>query len=213
LLSELKIYKSLLALLGSVILAFGLYHIHSFSGVTEGGQLGLVLLLQHWFSVSPALSGFIINAACYLIGWKTMGKPFLVYSGVSAVGFSLTYWVCQQFPPLWPGLGELPLLASFAGALFVGVGCGLCVRVGGAPNGDDALAMSISRALKCKIERVYMVFDFSVLALSLTYIPLSRILYSAITVTLSSCLIGLIQRLQLPKKKALRLLRRNRPCA
>ena len=59
-------------LFGSAILAFGLYHVHSVSAVTEGGQLGLTLLLQHWFSVSPAISGLLINIACYGFGWKAL---------------------------------------------------------------------------------------------------------------------------------------------
>ena len=37
--------KCVMALLGSAILAFGLYNVHAFSGVTEGGVLGLTLLL------------------------------------------------------------------------------------------------------------------------------------------------------------------------
>lgn len=191
-----------LGLLGSAILAFGLYHIHSFSAVTEGGQLGLVLLLQHWFSLSPAISGLVINALCYAIGWKTLGLPFLTRSGVCAVGFSLTYWICEQFPPLWPGLSGLPLLAALLGAAFVGVGTGLCVRAGGAPSGDDALAMSFSRRWHIKIEWVYLVSDLTVLALSLTYIPWQRIGYSLLTVTLSSLLVGLIDRF--PKKEGSR---------
>lgn len=186
--------KVLLALLGSAILAFGLYNIHSFSSVTEGGQLGLTLLLQHWFSISPALSGFVINVICYVVGWKTLGKPFIAYSAVCTVGYCLTYWICEQFPSLWPQIGSYPLLACLAGALFVGVGTGLCVRVGGAPSGDDALAMSISRLAKIKIEYVYLISDFTVLALSLTYIPLRRIAYSVVTVMLSSFLVGFIQR-------------------
>ena len=190
----LTVRSCILGLLGSAILAFGLYHIHSFSAVTEGGQLGLVLLLQHGFSLSPAISGLVINALCYAIGWKTLGLPFLARSGVCAVGFSLTYWICEQFPPLWPGLSSLPLLAALLGAAFVGVGTGLCVRAGGAPSGDDALAMSFSRRWHIKIEWVYLVSDLTVLALSLTYIPWQRIGYSLLTVTLSSLLVGLIDR-------------------
>jgi uncharacterized membrane-anchored protein YitT (DUF2179 family) len=186
---------ALIALLGSAILAFGLYHIHAFSGVTEGGQLGLCLLLQHWFQISPAVTALAVNIICYLIGFKTLGWKFVTYSAISALGFSGTYWLCQQFPTLFPGLAELPLLAAVLGALFVGVGTGLCVRVGGAASGDDALAMSLSHRLKIKIEYVYFISDFAVLALSLTYIPLSRILYSVLTVTLSSWLVGFIQRL------------------
>lgn len=195
----LSVRSVVLGLLGSAILSFGLYHIHSFSAVTEGGQLGLVLLLQHWFSVSPALSGLIINIICYAIGWKSLGIPFLARSGICAAGFSLTYWICEQFPPLWPSLGQLPLLAAILGAIFVGVGTGLCVRAGGAPSGDDSLAMSISRKKNIKIEYVYLISDLTVLFLSLSYIPWQRIGYSLLTVTLSSLLVGLIDRL--PKKK------------
>ena len=186
---------TMLGLLGSLVLSFGLYHVHSFAAVTEGCQLGLVLLLQHWFSLSPALTGLIINILCYAIGWKSLGLSFLARSGVCALGFSLTYWICEQFPPLWPNLGQLPFLAALLGALFVGVGTGLCVRAGGAPSGDDAIAMSVSRKWKIKIEYVYLVSDLTVLALSLTYIPWQRIGYSLLTVTLSSFLVGLIDRL------------------
>ena len=182
------------SVLGSAILAFGLYHIHSFSGVTEGGQLGLVLLLQHWFSISPAFTTVVVNGICYWIGWKTLGKPFIAHSVVATAGFSLIYWICQQFPPLWPGLAQYPLAAALAGAVFVGVGCGLCVRVGGAPCGDDGLAMSISERFHIRIEFVYFFFDFVVLVLSLSYIPLKRISYSLLTVMISSRIIGVVQR-------------------
>jgi len=190
-----------LSLLGSAILAFGLYHIHSFSGVTEGGQLGLSLLLQHWFSISPALTTALINAICYWIGWKTLGKSFIAHSIVATGGFSVIYRICQQFPPLWPELSGQPLLASVAGAVFVGIGCGLCVRVGGAACGDDGLALSISEKFHIKIEYVYVLFDFSVLLLSLSYIPLKRIVFSLLTVILSSKIVGLVQRFHFPKRK------------
>ena len=44
--SLLKPKKCALALLGSGILAFGLYNIHALSGVTEGGVLGMTLFLH-----------------------------------------------------------------------------------------------------------------------------------------------------------------------
>ena len=56
--------------------------------------------------------------------------------------------------------------------------------------------MSISRSKRIKIEYVYLVSDLSVLLLSLTYIPWQRIGYSLLTVTLSSLLVGLIDRFQ-----------------
>lgn len=193
-LKTLKTEKILLSLLGSLILAFGLYHIHSVSAVTEGGVLGLELLLDHWAGISPALSGLVLNALCYLLGWRMLGKEFLAYSAVAAGGFSVFYRIFECFPPLYPQIAEYPLLAAILGALFVGVGVGLCVRMGGAPTGDDALAMSLSSALKCKIQWVYLASDLSVLLLSATYIPWQRLGYSLLTVLLSGQIIGWMQK-------------------
>lgn len=189
------------ALVSSAVLAFGLYHVHSFSGVTEGGVLGMTLLLGHWFSLSPAISGFVLNAACYALGWRVLGRDFVVYSIVSTGGFSIAYAIIEQFPPLWPQLYEMPLLAALLGAAFVGVGAGFCVRVGGASGGDDALAMALSHLTKWPIQRIYLISDLVVLGLSLTYIPFTRLWYSLLTVILSGQLVGLIQHLPLPGDK------------
>lgn len=180
-------------LLGSFILAFGLYQVHSISGVTEGGVLGATLLLEHWLDISPAVTGGIMNILCYILGWRLLGKEFIAYSILATAGFSGTYKICEQFPHLWPQLAEMPLVAALVGALFVGVGAGLCVRIGGAPSGDDALAMSISHATGWKIQWVYLMTDLIVLGMSLSYIPLTLIGYSLFTVLLSGQLIGLIQ--------------------
>ena len=192
-LKNITLKKCAITLLGSFILAFGLYHVHSISGVTEGGVLGATLLLEHWTGISPALTGGIMNVLCYVLGWKLLGKEFIAYSTLATAGLSGTYKICQQFPHLWPGLADMPLVAALVGALFVGVGAGLCVRVGGAPSGDDALAMSISHATGWKIQWVYLLSDLIVLVMSLSYIPVRRIGYSLFTVLLSGQLIGFVQ--------------------
>ena len=175
-------------------MAFGLFNIHSFAGVTEGGVLGLTLLLDHWLDISPSISGIVLNMICYLLGWRTLGKEFICYSAIAGGGFSLFYAVFEQFPILVPELSEHPLIAAVAGAMFVGVGVGLCVRAGGAPGGDDALSMSLEHVTHLPIQWIYLISELIVLGLSLTYIPLRRILYSLLTVILSGQLIGIVQR-------------------
>ena len=195
-----SVRRTVLALLGSAILAFGLYNIHAFSGVTEGGVLGLTLLLHHWFGISPSVSGLILNALCYVAGWKTLGQSFIFYSIIAGGGFSAFYAIFERFDPLWPSLAQMPLVAAIIGALFVGVGVGLSVRAGGAPGGDDALSMALHKVLHQPIERIYLVSDMIVLALSATYLPLDRLGCSLLTVILSGQLIGLIQRIPSPKQ-------------
>ena len=190
--------KCIVSVLASAFLAFGLYNVHSFAGITEGGVLGMTLLIDYWLNISPAISGAILNVLCYAVGLKTLGKSFLLYSAISTAGFSVTYWVCEQFPPLFPFLARMPLVASVIGAVFVGIGAGLCVRMGGAPGGDDALAMSLSKLLKVKIEAVYLFTDLVVLGLSLSYIPFKNLIFSLFTVVLSGQIVGFVQRVHNP---------------
>lgn len=193
---KLKKINCLVAFLASAFQAFGMYNVHALSQVTEGGVLGLTLLLEHWFALSPAVSGFVLTGICYLIGWRTLGKEFIAYSAFAAVGFSVGYAICEQFPPIWPEIGNYPLLAAIIGALFIGIGAGICIRAGGATTGDDALAMSLSHVLKVPIQRIYLVSDLTVLVLSLSYIPVKRIAYSLLTVVLSGQIIGWIQNIK-----------------
>ena len=180
--------------MGSAILAFGLYNVHSVAHITEGGGLGLSLLLLNWFGISPAVTELIVNIICYLIGFRTLGWAFIAYSAVAGFGFSGFYALFEHFPPLYPAIADMPLYAAIAGAVFVGVGVGIAVRAGAAPTGDDALAMSVSERFGIKIQWVYLVSDLTVLALSLSYIPLGKILYSVLTVVISGQIIGLLQK-------------------
>ena len=200
-LPRLKKSNCILLLLGTLIQAIGIYNIHSLSNVTEGGVLGLTLLIRHWLGISPAVSSLFLNLCCYAFGWKTLGKDFVGYSLLSIAAYSLLYSILELFPPLWPEIGNYPLLAALAGALFIGIGAGLCVRAGGTTAGDDALAMSLSHRFGWPIERIYLVTDPTVLLLSLSYIPARRIGYSLLTSILSGLIIGWIQKINIRKKE------------
>jgi len=199
-LPKLKLRNCIILLIGSIIQAIGIYNIHAVSSVTEGGVLGLTLLLKHWLDLSPALSSFVLNLICYMIGWRTLGKEFIGYSLISICIYSVSYGICEQFPPFWPEIASFPLAAAVLGALFIGVGAGLCVRAGGATAGDDALAMSFSHILKIPIQWVYLASDLTVLLLSLSYIPFQRIVWSLLTVILSGQIIGFIQKINVKER-------------
>ncbi len=182
-------------LLGSAILSFGLFNVHSQSGVTEGGILGTTLLLQHWFGISPGVSELILDLICYAMGCKLLGKDFLKYSIIASSGYAIFYTLWEFIGPVLPSLAPHPMVAAILGGLFVGVGVGLVVRIGGAAGGDDALALVITKYTRLSIAQSYFISDTIVLILSLSYIPLRRIAFSFVTVTLSGFLIDQIQKL------------------
>lgn len=187
--------RYLMILLGNIIVAFGLYHVHAQANVTEGGILGAMLLLKYWFHISPAYSSFVLDILCFAFGYKVLGKGFLKYSLAAILTFSVSYRIFEIFPPLWPELSLHPAAAAVVGACFVGVGAGLSVRAGGAAGGDDALAMALHALTRVDIQWIYLASDLTVLLLSLTYIPFERILWSLVTVILSGQIIGWIQKI------------------
>ena len=61
--------------------------------------------------------------------------------------------------------------------------------------------MSISKVSHVDIQWVYLLSDLTVLAMSLSYISLERIAYSLLTVILSGQLIGVMQKIKLPRSR------------
>ncbi len=185
-------------LIGSFIASFGLINIHRRVQITEGGILGLLLLLYYWFRIPSSILSPILDGICYLLGYRFFGRIFLLRSLAATCCLAVFLRLWESVPYLFPDLTSHPLLASVCGAVFIGVGVGLVVRQGASCGGDDALAMIISHLTHCRISRAYLVTDLTVLTLSLSYIPFSRILYSLITVTLSSWILEKVQPPQTP---------------
>lgn len=185
--------KLLVIIMGTALLSFGLYNVHRQASLSEGGVLGLILLLDHWFGFTPALASPVLDALCYALAFKPLGKDFLKISAVSTVSLGSFFFLWTQFPPLLPNLMAMPLLASILGGIFVGVGAGLVIRQGGTTGGDDALALTLSKLTGCRISLAYLATDLSVLLLSLTYIPFGRIGFSIVTVVISSLLIDYVK--------------------
>ena len=179
-------------LLGTAIISFGITNIHSRVGISEGGVLGLLLLCNFWLGISSSILSPLLDGLSYLLGFKYLGKEFLKTSIFASISLSFFYRIWESIGPVLPDLSSYPLAASVAGALLIGTGCGLVVRQGASSGGDDALALVISKLTKWKISRAYLFTDVTVLVLSLSYIPLTKIVYSLITVTISSFMIDFI---------------------
>ena len=188
--------KFLWIFLGAAICTFGIHNIHQQTGITEGGVIGAMLLLEHWLGISPAYITPVLDILCYVLAFRYLGGSFIRISIISTLSVSLFYKIWEQFPHMLPDLSNHPLAAAVLGGLFVGIGVGLIVRQGGSSGGDDALALVISKVTRWRLSFAYLFTDLTVLALSLTYIPITRIAFSVVTVTLSSFLIDQVQNFQ-----------------
>ena len=47
--------------LGTAILSFGIHNIHQRAAITEGGVIGLVLLMNHWLGIPASIASPLLD--------------------------------------------------------------------------------------------------------------------------------------------------------
>ena len=103
-----KYIKNLaLIVLGSCILAFGSFNFNYQNGVTEGGVLGLLLLIKNIFDISPSVTALIIDLSLFALGAKFFGKQFLVLSIFASLSFSSWYKMWESIGFIVPNLRDV----------------------------------------------------------------------------------------------------------
>lgn len=191
--SSKKILKTAAIIaLGSCILAFGSYNFNYQNNVTEGGVIGLLLLIKNVFDISPSYTSLIIDLTLFTFGAKFFGKRFLAYSIFATLCFSTSYKIWESIGFIAPNFSNHMLIASILSGVGVGVGAGVVVRCGAASGGDDVIALLGNKFTPLKVNHVYMLTDTIILVLSIVYLDLKQILFSIIAVIISGKIIGLI---------------------
>lgn len=176
--------------LGCTIMAFAMVNIHMQAKITEGGMLGFSLFLAHFTGIEPAFWGPIIDGIIYLLAFSVLGTVFIKKALFSALLYALMLKIFTAIGPVMPSLDGSPAIAAVVGGLSIGVGCSLVVLLGFATSGDDAFVILLFNKLKVPMGVTYMALDLIVLGMSLSYLPWQNILWSILTTTISSGVVG-----------------------
>ena len=98
------------------------------NNIAPGGLTGVAMVLNYIFQWPVGLTSFLLNIPLFLIGYKTMGRVFVVRSLIATVLFSFAIDIL----PLQP-MSTDPLLGTLYGGLLLGVGLGFILRAGATP--------------------------------------------------------------------------------
>ena len=188
-----ELFEILYIILGSIIVSFAVCYIHSKTQLTEGGQIGVELLLQHWFNISPAYSSIFIDLLLYILGFIILNKKFRINAIIGTLTYSISFFIFERIEFSLPFLSSL-LISSIVGGMFVGIGCGIVVRHIGSCGGDDSLALILNKILRLPLFICYFVMDLIVIIFSMSYINIKIIPYSILTSFISSLIIDAISR-------------------
>ena len=101
--------------LGTAILSFGIHNIHQRAAITEGGVIGLVLLLNHWLGIPASIASPLLDFICYALAFKFLGLDFILTAAVASVSLAGFYRLWESFPPMLPDMTPWPLAAALLG--------------------------------------------------------------------------------------------------
>lgn len=181
-----------LVILGSCILAFGTYNFNFQNEITEGGVLGLILLVKNIMNISPSITSLLVDLSLFAIGARFFGKRFMALSVLASLSFSASYKVFESIGFIIPDFKDNMIIASILAGIGVGIGVGLVIRGGGAAGGDDVIALLGNKFTKLKINHIYLLTDAVILIASIVYLEPKQIFFSIVAVTISGKLIDII---------------------
>jgi len=192
-----KVRTFLVLALGTAIYAFGLEYFILPNRLMEGGVTGIAVLLQYAAGLPTAATTLAINVPLFVIGWRQLGRGEMVFTIAGTVLLSLFLWAWERVIAggwIRPFTTEQDfiLVVLYAGVT-LGAGLGLVFRAGGTTGGTDIVARIANRRRGWSIGRIILTMDVAVLGLSLLFIPKEKVLYTIVSVFISSRVIDFIQ--------------------
>lgn len=156
--------------------------------IAPGGLTGLAMVINYLFHWPVGTVTLILNVPLFLIGWKFMGKRFVLRTLIATVLFSLLI----DLLPLKP-LTDDPLLSAIFGGVLLGIGLGLILRGEATTGGTDMLARMIHRSIPAISTGMFlMALDCAVVIVAAVAIGVTQALYAIICIYISSKVIDAV---------------------
>lgn len=195
---SLKLWNTYLPIVfGTAVYAFGVHFFILPNELMEGGVTGITILLNYAFGLSLSVTTLALNIPLFLVGWRLIGKPGMLLTIFGTVSLSFFFYVVERMIAAgwivtFTTEEDLILAALYAGVT-IGAGLGVVFRAGGTTGGVDIVARIANRTKGWSIGQFFLAFDAVVIALSLFYITMERVLYTLVVVFIAARTIDLIQ--------------------
>lgn len=178
----------LMLTLGSIIGAFALETILIPNTILDGGVTGISIIISKLTSIPLSILVLILNIPFVYIGYKNMGKGFLMRAVYSMVLFSLSLSYFAYFDTLI----DVILLATVYGGALLGLGVGLVIHAGGCVDGTESVALVISKRTSLSVGQVVLIFNLIIYFVAGFIFGIDRALYSLLTYFITYKVIDLV---------------------
>ena len=124
----------------------------------EGGVTGITIILYYVMEWSPSIVSFVINAILVVIGYRFLSRQTTIYTIIAIIFNSVFLYVTES----WSIQSDEIIINAIFGGVFIGVGIGLIIRVGGTTAGTTILARMANKFLGWNISYALLFFDLIV---------------------------------------------------
>ncbi|MDO5003622.1 MAG: YitT family protein [bacterium] len=174
--------------LGSIIGAFALETILIPNTILDGGVTGISIIISKLTNIPLSILVLILNIPFVYVGYKNMGKGFLMRAVYSMVLFSLSLSYFAYFDTLIDTI----LLATVYGGALLGFGVGLVIHAGGCVDGTESVALVISKRTSLSVGQVVLIFNLIIYFVAGFIFGIDRALYSLLTYFITYKVIDLV---------------------
>ncbi|GAE27113.1 membrane protein [Halalkalibacter wakoensis JCM 9140] len=169
-----KVFDYILLTIGSIIVAVGLELILAPNGLVDGGVTAISIMTNAMVNVPIWMTFIVLNIPSLIIAGKYMGKKFVVRTMYANVITSIALIYFAPFSPITTS----EVLIVLYGGLLLGVGIGLVVKVGGAIDGTEMLAIWANKKYHIPISKFLLLINFVILSFAAFVFSLEQAMFS-----------------------------------
>ncbi|MGY3746218.1 YitT family protein [Vagococcus salmoninarum] len=182
--------------IGSLVFAMAVNVFALPNQLGEGGVTGLTMILYYTNGLSPAVTNIFFNAILMVVGYKYLDRKTIFYTiyaiGTMSIFLKLTETLAFE-------TNEVIIAAIGAGAL-MGIGMGLIMKGNGTTAGSAILAKLANKYLGWNTSYALLFFDLIVVIPSVFVIGLESMMFTIVSLAVSTKLLDFILEGSNPKK-------------
>ena len=167
----------IMLLIGSFVAAAALECFLIPNTILDGGITGISIIIHKLFGLPLWLLVITINIPFVYVGYRNLGKSFLIRTLFSMGCFAL---FLSYFELVEAFTEEILLATVFGGALY-GLGVGIIIHFGGCIDGTESVAIVISKKTSFSVGQVVLFFNIIIFGVAGFLFGLDRALYSLLT--------------------------------
>ncbi|MGO5114366.1 YitT family protein [Candidatus Avoscillospira sp. LCP25S3_F1] len=188
-----KAREVLLLILGTALVALGVYFFKFPNNYSTGGVTGIAVILSSLFpSVSSSTFTSVINIASLVLGFVFLNRGFGIRTIFCTLLFSAMLAGLEWLYPMTHPLTDQKMLELFFAVILPSLGAAILFNLDSSTGGTDILAMILKKYTSMDIGKALLYVDVLITAATLVVINIETGLYSLLGLVLKSVLVDMV---------------------